>query len=137
MLRLLCIFWAAPNSLIGILLGGIGLLSGGRVQLRRGCLEFYGGAVTSILNRLPPHGVMAMTLGHTIVGRSRAALSVVRDHEQVHVRQYERWGPLFIPAYLGCSFWLWLQKRDAYYENPFEVEAYAISDPIHPEDSDE
>jgi hypothetical protein len=65
-----------------------------------------------------------MTLGHVILGRDTAALAATREHERVHVRQYERWGPLFIPAYLGCSLYLWLRRRDPYYDNPFEVEAY-------------
>jgi hypothetical protein len=47
----------------------------------------------------------------------------------VHVRQYERWGPFFIPAYLLCSVWLMLRGYNAYLDNPFEVEAYAIDDP--------
>jgi hypothetical protein len=66
-----------------------------------------------------------MTLGHTILGRDRESLEVSREHEHVHVRQYERWGPLFIPAYLGSSAWMWLRGRDAYRDNPFEVEAFA------------
>ena len=45
-------------------------------------------------------------------------------HEMVHVRQYERWGPFFIPAYLACSLGLWLAGKDAYRDNPFEREAY-------------
>jgi hypothetical protein len=67
---------------------------------------------------------MAMTLGHTVIGRTTAALDLSRRHELVHVRQYERWGPLFIPAYLICSLWLRLAGRDAYRDNPFEVEAF-------------
>ena len=43
----------------------------------------------------------------------------------VHVRQCERWGPLFIPAYLVASAVLWCRGRDFYEENPFEREAYA------------
>jgi len=70
-----------------------------------------------------------MTLGHTIIGQEENELEVVRDHEHVHVSQYERWGPFFIPLYLGYSIWLWFQKRDCYSENPFEVEAYNFSDP--------
>ncbi len=70
-----------------------------------------------------------MTLGHVIYGLDRKTLDVVRDHEQVHVRQYERWGPAFLPFYLGCSFWLWVNRRDPYLDNPFEIEAYRISDP--------
>lgn len=66
----------------------------------------------------------AMTLGHVILGRDMSTLDRVRDHEQVHVRQYEVWGPLFLPAYLSLSFILFICGRDPYMENPFEVEAY-------------
>ena len=66
-----------------------------------------------------------MTLGHCVLGRTRADLVRSRRHELVHVAQYERWGPLFVPAYLLCSAWLWLRGRDPYLDNPFEVEAYA------------
>ena len=68
-----------------------------------------------------------MTLGHVVLGRSAAALDVCREHEMVHVRQYERWGPVFIPAYLLCSLVLLMRGRDAYRENPFEREAYGQS----------
>ena len=85
--------------------------------------------MTWALAHLGAGGVTAMTLGHTIIGQEKSELAIVRDHEQVHVRQYERWGPFFIPVYLGYSFWLWIQKRDCYMENPFEVEAYKLADP--------
>jgi hypothetical protein len=42
----------------------------------------------------------------------------------VHVRQYERWGPLFVPAYVLCSAVIWSRGGDAYRDNPFEREAY-------------
>jgi hypothetical protein len=41
----------------------------------------------------------------------------------VHVRQYEHWGPLFVPAYLAASLWALLRGRDPYYHNWFEMEA--------------
>ena len=41
-----------------------------------------------------------MTLGHVIIGRDPNCLDSCRDHEQAHVRQVERWGGAFIPAYL-------------------------------------
>jgi hypothetical protein len=66
---------------------------------------------------------MAMTLGHVILGRTEAALDVCRRHELVHVRQYERWGPLLVPAYVGCFLFLRWQGKDGYLENPFEKEA--------------
>lgn len=65
-----------------------------------------------------------MTLGHVILGQSLADLEAARRHEWVHVRQYQRWGPLFLPAYLGCSLYLWWMGRDFYRDNPFEIEAY-------------
>jgi hypothetical protein len=67
-----------------------------------------------------------MTLGHTVLGRTPADLACTREHELVHVAQYERWGPLFIPAYLGASAWLWLRGRHPYWDNPFEKEAYGL-----------
>jgi hypothetical protein len=68
-----------------------------------------------------------MTLGHVVLGRTASALDVSREHELVHVRQYERWGPLFIPAYLLCSALIWFRGGDAYRDNPFEREAYRIA----------
>jgi hypothetical protein len=63
-------------------------------------------------------------LGHVVLGLNEAALDLAQPHELVHVRQYERWGPLFIPAYFGCWFALWLAGKDGYRDNPFEREAY-------------
>ena len=129
--KILVYIWTSPNSLVGLCVGGVGLVTGGGVQHKRGCLEFYGGLVSWFLRRIGGHGVLAMTLGHTILGQNADALQVARDHEQVHVRQYERWGPLFIPAYLICSAVLWFQKKDCYRDNPFEIEAYGSADPYH------
>ena len=69
-----------------------------------------------------------MTLGHVVIARTKIDLDLSRRHELVHVAQYERWGPLFVPAYLACSAWMWLQGYDAYLDNPFEVEAYGIEE---------
>lgn len=131
-MRILYYIWTFPNSMIGLCVGVLGLVSGGKCQQSGGCLEFYGGFVTWLLKRINKNGVLAMTLGHTIMGQNAGALHIVRDHEHVHVRQYERWGPLFIPAYLICSAILWFQKKDCYRDNPFEVEAYGIADPHQP-----
>ncbi len=86
-------------------------------------LEIYGGAARWLLEHFPAEPC-AMTLGHTVLGRTGAALDLCRAHELVHVRQYERWGPFFIPAYLLCSLALWLRGADPYHDNPFEIEAY-------------
>lgn len=114
--------------MLGLAIGGLGLITGGHVERHRGCMEFHGGFVNVFLTRIAG-GVAAMTLGHSILGISTSALRTVRDHEQVHVRQYERWGPMFIPAYLASSIIAWAQGKRAYLDNAFEIEAYRLSDP--------
>lgn len=125
----LLIIWVLPNTVLGCLVGGIGLIFGGKARVRSGCIEFYGGLVAWLLRKCPlGSGAVAMTLGHSIIGQTAEGLDRSRRHEHVHVRQYERWGPLFIPAYLFCSTYLWLKGRNAYRENPFEVQAYSVAD---------
>ncbi|MEO1278643.1 MAG: hypothetical protein AAFV77_06795 [Planctomycetota bacterium] len=125
-MRLLLILWASPATMLGLVVGVLGLATGGQSKRTGRTLEFHGGLVSWLLARLPVDA-MALTLGHVVLGRSAAALDVCRAHELVHVRQYERWGPLFVPAYLLCSLVLLVCGRDAYRENPFEREAYGKS----------
>ncbi len=117
--------WAAPYTLLGLLVGLCGLLTGGSVRRRGRTLEFQGGALRWLIERLPDgQFVLALTLGHTILGPSEVTLDLARDHELVHVRQFECWGPLMGPAYLGCSLYLWLTGGRPYRDNPFERAAY-------------
>jgi hypothetical protein len=69
-----------------------------------------------------------MTLGHVVLGRNQQLLDFTRIHERVHVRQAERWGPLFIPAYLLLSVVVHFRGGRAYEDNPFEREAYALEE---------
>jgi hypothetical protein len=65
------------------------------VRFRGGVVEFYDGGVKWLLQRFPlAEGAMAFTLGHTVSGQTDAALEISHFHEMVHVRQFERWGPL-------------------------------------------
>ena len=128
LIRCVLMVWTSPNSVIGFSFGVLALLSGGGAQLKRGCIEFHGGLVKWVLSRLlGGRGAAAMTLGHTILGQTPEMLRRARDHEHVHVKQYERWGPFFLPAYLGVSAFLWMRGADSYMENPFEVEAYRLA----------
>jgi hypothetical protein len=68
-------------------------------------------------------GADAMTLGHVVIGRDARALELTRDHERVHVRQYESWGPFFVPAYLCAGACAFLQGGHPYFDNRFEREA--------------
>ncbi|REK12575.1 MAG: hypothetical protein DWQ37_11565 [Planctomycetota bacterium] len=104
------------------------MCTGGRGRVRGRVIEFYGGAVSWFVRQLPGgQFTLALTLGHTILGQTDASLDTARPHEMVHVRQFERWGLLMGPAYLGCMFVLWAQGRRPYWDNPFEREAYEQS----------
>lgn len=118
--------WASPYTLLGIVIGTLGMLSGGRGRWRDGALEFYGGFTRWLVRHLPPGPTtQGMTLGHVILGQTAEGLEACGFHERVHVRQFERWGPAMGPAYLGASAWQWMCGRNAYWDNPFERQAYA------------
>ena len=116
--------WASPNSLVGLVIGGAMILLGAHARRIDGVLEIGGGLVGTLLGptriALPWR---AMTLGHVIIGRDPDCLDCCRDHEQAHVRQVERWGPAFIPAYLIASGWAWARGRHYYLDNWFERDA--------------
>lgn len=120
--RGLVYLWAGPTSLLGLTVALLTVLSGGRVARSWGVLEVWGGFARGLL-RATPIGAQAITLGHVVVGRNRASLDRSRAHELIHVRQAERWGPLFLPAYLAASLWAWLCGRHYYRDNCFEREA--------------
>lgn len=117
--RALGYLWAAPCSLAGLLAGAVLLLAGGRAQRVEGVLEIAARAAPGP-TRLRFH---AITLGHVILGTDPVTLARLRAHEQVHVRQYERWGPLFFLAYPAASAWLWLRGGRPWRDNPFERQA--------------
>jgi len=123
--------WALPYSIIGLLLTAAALVTGGRAARVGGVLESHGGAVSFMLRRLVPlrGGASAMTLGHVVVGRDPGCLDRTRAHERVHVRQYEQWGPFFLPAYFTASLVAAARGRHYYRDNPFEREAREMEHP--------
>jgi hypothetical protein len=100
--------WAAPCTLVGLVAALPMLLSGAQARFVRGVLEVSGSCIAT---RLP---FDAITL---------RAMARWRRHERVHVRQCERWGPLFFPAYLLAGAWQGLRGRSMYWHNPFEEQA--------------
>ena len=123
--RVLTYCWVLPNTLLGLIFVPAALLSGGRARRVEGVLEIHGRAVAWLLRHLVPlrGGALAITLGHVVVGRDAAALARSRAHERVHVRQYEAWGPLFVPAYLVAGLLAYLRGGNPYWDNSFEREA--------------
>lgn len=128
-LRSLVYLWTLPTTAVGLSVAILTLLTGGRARWHTGVLEVYGGFAAFLLRKLVPlpGGASAMTLGHVVIARDPACHTETRAHERIHVRQCERWGPLFIPAYLLTSLVLKVRGRDAYHDNPFEREAYENS----------
>ncbi len=94
-------------------------LAGGQIRRHRGTLEGCGGALQWVLGPW----AAAVTLGHVILARDAGRLDHWREHERRHVRQYERWGPLFLPAYLLGGAWCLIRGRHPYRDNPFEIDA--------------
>src|ERR1700683_4671516 len=98
-MRLVRYVWAFPATALGLPLVFAALVTGGRAAVVEGVIEAHGGLVTTLLRRWLLIPAAAMTLGHVILGRDPSCLLQSRRHEHVHVRQYERWGPLMLPLY--------------------------------------
>ena len=128
LMRLGFYLWASPTTAAGLLAAAAALLTGGSARFVTGVLEVHGGVISFLLARCTPlpGGASAMTLGHVVIGRDAFLLDATRAHERVHVRQCERWGPLFIPAYFAASLIAWSSGKRPYLDNHFEREAYAL-----------
>ena len=103
--------WTAPNTLLGLVAGLLGVPFGARPYCCDGTLAF----------RRMPRFFGALTLGGVILhaGRSldvvvptytarlrpaaRAGRVRLGDHERAHVLQYLVLGPLFLPVYFLCG----------------------------------
>jgi len=118
--------WAAPATVLGLLFALLAL-RGGRIALVDGVVEAHGPLLRWALTRLTvvSGGVAAITFGHVVLGHDDDALEWSRTHERVHVGQYERWGPFFLPAYLAASLWAFVRGGDFYLDNVFERSARA------------
>jgi len=124
--KLIAYAWTMPNTALGILLGLVMLVFGGKVHIVSGVAEFHGGLIGRFFaSSLHPFCFGAVTLGHVILGTCHSELCALRAHENVHVKQYERWGLFFLPAYALSSLWEVCHGRNGYRNNIFERQAYA------------
>ncbi len=117
--------WAAPTTTLGFVVVLAGL-KGAHLRVVDGVLEAHGPTLAWLLSHftLMHGGAAALTLGHVVIARDDWSLESTRDHERVHVRQCEAWGPLFVPAYVAASLSAFLRGRNFYFDNRFEVEAF-------------
>lgn len=113
-MRWLRIVWAAPWSLFGLLLS----LSFRHRVVTKGVVLAEGADWPRRLG----WRYRAITFGHVVLCVDEADEDLL-THELVHVRQYERWGPLFVPVYLIASVVARLRGGRAYADNRFEVAA--------------
>ena len=114
--RLLKLLWAGPASLLGLILAPFFA----RRRAREGVLLCEGAGWPGRLG----WRYRAITFGHVVLAVDELDDHTWR-HELVHVRQYERWGPLLIPAYLAAAAVCAVRGRHPYRDNPFEVQARA------------
>lgn len=119
-MRWVRIGWAAPWSAVGIVLS---LLFRSR-RIVTGVLVAEGAAWPRRLG----WRYRAITLGHVVLCVDEVDDDLMR-HELVHVRQFERWGPFFIPAYLIASLVARIRGGRAYGDNHFEVAARSSGGP--------
>jgi hypothetical protein len=112
--RVARLLWAGPASLLGALLAPF-------FDSRRvvdDVLVCEGAAWPGRL-RWP---FRAMTLGQVVLCVDALDDATMR-HELVHVRQFEKLGVFFMPAYLLASAWAVIRGRHFYRDNYFEADA--------------
>ena len=116
--------WASPTTFVGLVVA-FALLRRGHIAVVNGVVEAHGPLLERALASFTPLAgpADAMTLGHVVLGRNALVLELTRAHERVHVRQYECWGPFFLPAYFLSSAYAAFRGRDPYFDNRFELEA--------------
>ncbi|MEN9982780.1 MAG: hypothetical protein RI918_749 [Pseudomonadota bacterium] len=119
---LVAYLWVLPVTLFGLFFALIAYWLGASVKQRLGVLEVAGNTRTPLLRALS-NQFDAITIGHVILGRNHGTLKRWRDHEHIHVRQYERWGLLFPMLYILASFQALCSGKRFYWDNVFEIEA--------------
>ena len=124
--RFLSYMWALPTSAVAFPFVMANGVSGGQTILWHGVIEIQGPLVRYFLSRSFVRA-SAMTLGHVILCCDNDCRNRFRAHELVHVQQAERWGPMFLPFYLGMMAWTWRRTGQGYWFHPWEIEARELS----------
>ncbi len=70
--QILAVLWASPYTLAGLLLGGLGLCTGGRARVRGRVVEFYSGGIKWLIHRFPDARCLTPKASHSKAqGRER------------------------------------------------------------------
>jgi hypothetical protein len=122
--RLRTAWRALPGDLLGLLvMRGCGISGPGRVVRHDGvsAVVVEDPRVAWYLDRgLMP--IYAQTLGRYVFAREPLPDATVA-HEMEHVRQWQRLGPIFLPAYFASSAAALLRRKHPYDNNRFEIAA--------------
>ena len=118
--------WALPCSIVGVAFGLVLVLLGGSSRRVGHTVE----VALTVQHQQVPYWARQLrfagiTFGHVILGQSHEVLAMLRPHERVHVRQYEKLGVFFFLGYPAASLLAWLQGRCPYAGNRFEQQAFA------------
>ena len=117
--------WAAPITVLGLILAVAAWARGAHLAVKNGVFEVWGAPVARVVNRLPRAlQFEAIAFGHVVFAQNGALMDEWRAHVRALVRPYERWGVFFWPAYAIASVIAYLRGGDAYVDNYFEREAF-------------
>ena len=105
--------WTLPNTVLGLILGVVGIAFGAHAHVSRRdmAIVFHawpwgqGGALTlgnTILHTGDTLDSTCVTYAHR-AGHGDEPMIVLADHERAHVYQYMLLGPLFLPLYALCG----------------------------------
>ncbi len=105
--------WASPNTIVGLLIGSVGMLFGARLSWRKADYAVAisdwpwgrGGALTlgnCILHTGPSLDSECALYG-PVDGCEAGLRPRLADHERAHVFQYMVLGPLFLAVYVACG----------------------------------
>ena len=124
--------WASPASAVGVCAACVVSLVGAEIKRVSGVLEVSLAPRSAVLKTavafLP---FAAITFGHVVIARNAQQQAALRQHERVHVAQYELWGPIFLVAYPLESLFQLLRGRKPYLDNRFEIAARAACGGAH------
>ena len=125
-MKILGYIWAAPLSLLGLLVAYVG---GARYRERQGALLFVARTGWPLAWFFRSFSVVAFTWGWVVVFRDPRALQNGRTlrHEMEHVRQAGLYGPFFPIAYGLASAWAAAHGQRPYADNFFEVQARRVA----------
>ncbi|MGZ6266618.1 MAG: hypothetical protein ACXWN4_06915 [Candidatus Limnocylindrales bacterium] len=120
---------ALPGDLMGlIVMRGCGIRAPSRIV--------DAGDVSAVLVENPDVGryfdvqmmpVQAQTLGRYVFARGSIPEHTL-EHEIEHIRQWQRFGPLYLPLYFGSSAVALFRGRRPYWDNLFESAARLRAD---------